>query len=147
MKTGKILKSAVVAAGMIIGVALILISFYAYVIMPHSLSREDMEFYVKEAGDIPFYYCCVVFGLCMARYRLWRKGTGSPRFLKATVVLLLVTGLASMLAVGAFFDCILNSLSSIPSWSIWLESVAYYLPLCFLWVMFPRNRNRRGDVQ
>ncbi len=61
MKTGKILKGAVVAAGMTIGVALILISFYAYVIMPNSLSREDMEFYVKEAGDIPFYYARASF--------------------------------------------------------------------------------------
>jgi len=142
----KILKLAVVLSSAAIGICLISVSFYAYVLLPHNLTHEDMEMLAKGLWETPLFYFWTVYVMFAVRRRLWVNGNRLPRCVEIILALLLSATLISAAAVYVFGDEIQARLKSVSRLVPWMVCSVHFVPLFFAWVLFPTSLQLKEEI-
>ena len=133
----KVFKWTVTFLLMSVSVVLLFTSFYAYVILPHRLTRADIRELLEAVRDVPLDLLTITAVASFVRCRMWQKGSVMPYGVKAALVLLSAASVLSWVVVSVYYEKILNLLPPTPFWLIWLVKSIILFPLLFTWLIFP----------
>ena len=136
---------AIVLVSIVFAIAMISISYHAYVVVPHKLTLEILKNFLENILRLPLDLLVEVYLISYVRYRMWTKGFRLPYGIKVTFALLIIASILSLLTITFLFEQILNVLPPVPFWCIWIADSLFFVPLFFTWLMFPRRKEQSPD--